>query len=220
MPDDESDFSPNLRLDYNSPRPAVGPRPGGLRAAASAAKTPPIAQSTAEAAVPSVQGRPDGVTAIALWQLGRTAVTLILFAVALGQPHWRLTGVPWDIFFAVSNGSMIVSILTPLDILIDAAVGLGLWGMQQWARWTLVVFSCFAVIDCLLMVLAVGVAATMSQDNGAQLSVSRYLTYGLLMVNLMIGLYLSFSSSVAEAFRKKPAMPSVIDAVPIRSSGI
>jgi hypothetical protein len=40
------------------------------------------------------------------------------------------------------------------------------------------------------------------------------------MVNLMIALYLSFSSSVAEAFRKRPATPQVMEAAPIRMSGI
>jgi hypothetical protein len=50
--------------------------------------------------------------------------------------------------------------------------------------------------------------------------VVRYLVYALLMVNLMIALYLSFSSSVAEAFRKRPPMPAVTEAVAIRPSGI
>lgn len=222
MPDDNSDFSPNLRLNYDKPRPLAGPRPGGLRAAATAAKVPAPPGSNAQtAAITAAQDRPGGVTAIAVWQLGRTFMTLLLFGFALRQPHWRLTGAPWALFIVVSNGSIVASTMTPLDILIDAAVGLGLWGRQQWARWTLVVFSCFAVIDCLLMVLVVGVAsARIDQDHAAQLGVARYLTYALLMVNLMIGLYLSFSSSVARAFRKRPPIPQVTEAVAIRPSGL
>jgi hypothetical protein len=222
MPDDNSDVSPNLRLNYDKPLPIAGPRPGGLRAAATAAKAPAQPPSkTQTEPMTAAQGRPGGVTAIAVWQLGRTLMTLLLFGFALSQPHWRLTGARWALFIVVSNGSIVASVMTPLDILIDAAVGLGLWGRQQWARWTLVVFSCFAVIDCLLMVLAVGVAATrIDLDHAAQLGVARYLTYALLMVNLMIALYLSFSSSVAEAFRKRPATPQVMEAAPIRMSGI
>jgi len=179
-------------------------------------------QSQAQIApITAAQGRPGGVTAIAVWQLGRTVVTLLLFAVALSQPHWRLTGARWALFVVVSNGSIVASVMTPFDILIDAAVGLGLWGRQQWARWTLVIFSFLAVIDCLLMVLVVGVVASrLGTDHAAQLGVVRYLVYALLMVNLMIALYLSFSSSVAEAFRKRPPMPAVTEAVAIRPSGI
>jgi hypothetical protein len=220
MPDrqDDPDFSHTLRLERTAPLPprADSLRSGGLRAAAAAQ-----AKAPAESPVAAAPARLGGVAGIAVFEIGRSVVTLLLFAVAMGQPHWRLGGAEWGIYFVASNGSFVPSPFVLPAVLADIAVGWGLWQMRGWARWCAVIFKLLGVLGFAGYVLLFDVAVKALRDPEAlaRAATARQMSYALFLLNLTLALYLAFSSQAAEAFRRKTAPEAPAQTAPIRVSG-
>lgn len=201
VPPDRPKISPELQLPETAPSRADSwGYADGIRAAFK--KKAPEQDDSASA--PVVEHCPELVILVALYELCRAVVLGIVCVLALTHfhPEWDSRNF-FDLFFFMSNGTVIVSWLTPISLCYALTMAIALLAGVSWSRRLLMVTSLLSILPLTRFVSFVSVMKTIMPPPWiAGPDFFREGAYVLAGLNATIVLCLLYGPGVAHWFKK------------------
>ncbi len=153
---------------------------------------------------PTRRVRPHPVTLIASFQFFRAGFLLLVAALVWEYPDVRSWSslTLWELFYIASSVGGPPGILTPILAVYFAAVGLGLWNLQRWARTTVLV-TCGIQAAMWLRYLLMAPALDWALDHKSHMpkpGFEQSSIYGLIFLDMVFFCYLAAYPGVAHAF--------------------